>query len=49
LNFLENGFAGFDAVNEVGARSFGAHEGGAKQGEEGQEQEFLHDEAKRLN
>ena len=48
LEFLEDGFAGFDAVNEIGARSFGAHESGPKQGDEGEEQEFLHDDAKRL-
>jgi len=49
LKFLEDGLARLDAVDEIGAGGFGAHKGGAEEREEGKDEEFLHDGAKRLN
>ena len=49
LEFLKNGFAGFNAIDEVGAGHLSTHDEGTEQGDEREQQEFFHDEAKWVN
>jgi hypothetical protein len=49
LEFLKNGFAGFNAIDEVGAGHLSAHDGGTAQGDKKEQQDFFHDEAKWVN